>query len=267
MQALARRTGIPCIWKDAALAGPGVMPRCFTVHEAPFCLEHKRRRRLFRRCVRDDVLRLGEQCHASRKPFLKVCHAGVVELVVPIFDGDCYVGAFCFGPFQGEAPPRRRFAAQLASKLPLLDDELRADAETLLLTLGGYAVSQARRSVLRERAAHVRDERIQRVVAHIHDHLGARLTADVMGSLCGLSSSRFLHVFKSEMDVSFARYVRQVRLERAKDLLTHTGLKIAEIAAELGYWNQNHFAWAFRKHTGQTATQYRAATALDMVEP
>jgi AraC-like DNA-binding protein len=264
MNAVKAVTGVPCIWKDAFLARGELVPRSCTNHESRFCRAHKRRRRLFRKCVRDDVLRLGQRCRQARAPFLKTCHAGVVELVVPVFDGSRHLGAFCLGPFQADGTvARRRFGRALASELPRLDGRTRKTAETLLLALGGYAVLAAQSLAACTRTVGVRDSRVQKALEYVDEHLSDKLTSAVLGTVCCLSPSRFLHLFKEEVGVSFARHVRQVRIEHAKRLLANTSLKVADIAAEVGFWDQNHLASAFRKHAGQTPTQYRAAVAQD----
>ena len=56
------------------------------------------------RCIRDDDTDLIAGAKREKRPFLKTCHAGITELVVPVFLGTSYEGSFCMGPVrEGEA--------------------------------------------------------------------------------------------------------------------------------------------------------------------
>ena len=49
-----------------------------------------------------------------------------------------------------------------------------------------------------------------------------------------------------------------MRIERAKELLTGSNLKLASIAMEIGYNEPNYFSHVFRKLEGMTPKEYRA---------
>jgi AraC-like DNA-binding protein len=51
--------------------------------------------------------------------------------------------------------------------------------------------------------------------------------------------------------------LRELRLERAKELLLHTSLPIAAIALRVGYSDAAHFVIAFKRDTGVTPRGYR----------
>jgi AraC-like DNA-binding protein len=58
--------------------------------------------------------------------------------------------------------------------------------------------------------------------------------------------------------VDFRSLVNTVRAERAGELLRHTNVSVAEIAAEMGYSTPANFARAFRKATGLSPGEFRA---------
>ena len=47
------------------------------------------------------------------------------------------------------------------------------------------------------------------------------------------------------------------RIDRAKELLRKTDLLIAEIAHRVGFRNQSHFSFAFRRAAGMTPREFR----------
>ena len=64
-------------------------------------------------------------------------------------------------------------------------------------------------------------------------------------------------LFKASAGVNFSNYVEDVRIEKAKGLLKNTSLSVGEIAAATGYSSTNSFSRAFRRVTGDSASEYR----------
>ena len=64
-------------------------------------------------------------------------------------------------------------------------------------------------------------------------------------------------IYKQKFGISCMDDVISFRLFRARDLLTYTTHSVAEIAAQCGYNNTEHFCRQFRKNTGLTPGQYR----------
>lgn len=65
--------------------------------------------------------------------------------------------------------------------------------------------------------------------ADVCDHLSEELSIVRIGEVAGMSESRFSHVFKEETGISFMEYVGMVRMEKARELLQNTDLRINEI--------------------------------------
>lgn len=72
-----------------------------------------------------------------------------------------------------------------------------------------------------------------------------------------LSRTYFAEAFQRATGSSPHRYLTQRRVERAKTLLQHTALPLAEIALQCGFCNQAHFSQTFRQATGTTPSRYR----------
>ena len=66
-------------------------------------------------------------------------------------------------------------------------------------------------------------------------------------------------LFKRELGVTFIDYVTSMRLEQAKRLLEAGGIKNYEVAERVGYNDAQYFSNCFKKYTGVTPSEYRAA--------
>ena len=73
----------------------------------------------------------------------------------------------------------------------------------------------------------------------------------------GLSAAHFSTVFSQTVGRSFINYLTAMRIERAKELLTSTSMKLSTIAMEIGYNEPNYFSHVFRKLEGITPKEYR----------
>lgn len=64
-------------------------------------------------------------------------------------------------------------------------------------------------------------------------------------------------LFKASAGVNFSNYVEDVRIEKAKGFLKNTSMSVGEIAVATGYSSTNSFSRAFRRVTGDSASEYR----------
>jgi AraC family transcriptional regulator len=73
----------------------------------------------------------------------------------------------------------------------------------------------------------------------------------------GLSRFHFCRAFKASTGLSPHAWLRQHRLEQAKEMLREPTMSIVTVAATLGYGSQTAFAAAFRKLVGESPSEWR----------
>lgn len=66
------------------------------------------------------------------------------------------------------------------------------------------------------------------------------------------------HLISKELGITFVEYLNNLRVERAKELLSTTNLKIYEISTSVGFQSVEHFSRSFKKISGQSPKQFRA---------
>lgn len=72
-----------------------------------------------------------------------------------------------------------------------------------------------------------------------------------------ISKSQLVKLFQIEFELSPVQYVRNLRLEKACDLLETTFLRVKEVAFVVGIGDQSHFVRDFKKKYDLTPTEYR----------
>lgn len=84
----------------------------------------------------------------------------------------------------------------------------------------------------------------------------------------GVSKCHLVRVFSAAMGMPPGQYLTEVRIEAAKQLLTHREYPLDVVASLCGFSGANYLCRVFRKHTGQSPAQWRNAnlspTSSDM---
>ena len=100
---------------------------------------------------------------------------------------------------------------------------------------------------------------IQSCKDYIELHPDRELKLDHLATQVGYSEYYLSRKFKKEVGISISAYIKQVRVERSKLMLTSTAMPVAQIADLLHFASSSHFSEAFRDLTEQTPQQYRAS--------
>ena len=120
----------------------------------------------------------------------------------------------------------------------------------------GLMYSLERNIQLGRNQAHV--DMISRARLRIREALESDLTIQQVAQDLGVSYSNFRKLFKEHTGMSPAIYQQDLRLQRAKELLTTTDLTIKEIAYRLNFESPDYSSYKFKAQTGRRPTELRA---------
>lgn len=98
---------------------------------------------------------------------------------------------------------------------------------------------------------------IEQTKKYIDNNLDKPLSVSDLANQAFLSIAYFSKQFKKNTGVGCNYYIMCKRMEKAKDLLNKTNLKVSNIANEVGYKDINYFSLAFKKYTGMSPMEYR----------
>lgn len=101
------------------------------------------------------------------------------------------------------------------------------------------------------------DGRIFHLRKRILDDLRHEWTIEEMADFVELSAPHLQKLFKVQSGTSPLAFVREMRLEKARDLLENTFRQIHIIGYEVEMPNDSHFTRDFKKRYGTTPTEYR----------
>lgn len=98
---------------------------------------------------------------------------------------------------------------------------------------------------------------INRARLRIREELESPLTIQQVANDLGMSYSNFRKLFKEYTGLSPAIYQQDLRLQRAKELLSSTDLSIKEIAYRLNFESPDYFSSKFKIKTGRKPSDLR----------
>lgn len=98
---------------------------------------------------------------------------------------------------------------------------------------------------------------IERAITRIQDEFDRSLDMKVLAQELGVSYSWFRHTFTGHTGLSPHQYLLELRLVRARSLLSETELSIKEIALQTGFEDELYFSRLFRQKLNLTPSQWR----------
>ncbi|KQZ40093.1 hypothetical protein ASD58_05230 [Duganella sp. Root1480D1] len=99
--------------------------------------------------------------------------------------------------------------------------------------------------------------RLAALLAHAEAHLALPWTTESMAQYARMSVSRLHALFQDELASSPRAWLLSRRLNRACELLRHSGQPIADIALATGFGDQSALTRAMRMHLDTTPAAYR----------
>lgn len=103
----------------------------------------------------------------------------------------------------------------------------------------------------------VSQERIQTMLAFIHQHYAEKLTLEQIAAAAIISRRECLRCFQSCIQKTPFEYLLDYRIRMAEQLLRTTSLPITEVALQTGFNTSAYFTKTFRATRGLTPGQFR----------
>ncbi len=101
------------------------------------------------------------------------------------------------------------------------------------------------------------DTRIAKVVSEIQQDIKQNWSVERLANMAFLSPTQFKAVFKANLGITSQQFVLQLRMQKAKALLTHTDLPVHIIGEKVGFDNPSAFSRRFTQFFGQSPKSYR----------
>lgn len=98
---------------------------------------------------------------------------------------------------------------------------------------------------------------IAMVEQFIKEHYHEPLSLDLLAEKAFRTPHYLSSIFIQEKGIGINKYIKNVRMEKARELLKGTNMKISDICEQVGYGSVSYFCRSFRNEYGVTPEQYR----------
>ena len=222
------------------------------------------------RCLCSDRVLL-EECRKSGCPAMHFCHAGLLDITIPLVQSHRVLGYLLLGRIR-----RTHDFAEIWDKLNWLPHQ----HETLqrgfdeLLYYDEHQVNGLIRiliaivtQILNDSAVHLQSNRIaEQLAAYVDEHLSEPLSVDILCRQMGVSKNTLYDSVANAFGCTVGDFVRQRRLERAKIYLRETDMSVSEVAEACGFANTPYFFKIMKKYEYTTPRRYRQAHTYKTAE-
>lgn len=98
---------------------------------------------------------------------------------------------------------------------------------------------------------------LRKAIDYIHRYYDKELSVSDISEYLGISRSYFSQLFSKSMMIPFSKYLMNLRIKKAKELLLNSTLRVYQISNKVGYGNVKYFLKVFRNATGVSPQVFR----------
>lgn len=213
------------------------------------------------------------ECARELKTQQICCYAGLTVAAMPVVVGGRHVATLLSGRVFRREPTKRDFATVVEKigvgvngnwekkardayfKTPVVTS---GEFDAILKLLRIFARHLANSaSCHRIAACHNEPSAVACAKQFVQVHVGESVSLSQIVEHVHLSRFYFCKLFKKTTGMTFTEYVSLVRVEKAKELLLETSLRISEIAYDAGFGSIPRFNNVFKQNVGMPPGQYR----------
>ena len=98
---------------------------------------------------------------------------------------------------------------------------------------------------------------IRKCIDYIYENPSANLSVKALAETMNLNATYLSRLFRKEVGISLKQFVKEARVDIAKNLLRYSNLSYLVISVSLGFSSQSSFIAVFKEITGVTPKVYR----------
>lgn len=100
-------------------------------------------------------------------------------------------------------------------------------------------------------------ERIKQMLQYVQEHYMDEIDTAKIAQSASISESECLRCFRSEIGIAPIQYLRQMRIQKAAQLLLSGEYRISDVAFKCGFQDVSYFSKTFREIKGVSPTEYK----------
>lgn len=222
-------------------------------------------------CSESDFYDLVNTINNYGKPFFHTCHAGLTEIVIPVYYQETIIAVIFIGQCRLKEETKQdavmanveKFGGDIGvfevyfNELPVIDrTELMASAMLVDLSMK-YIIENSKKEEIDAYLKYCNYDFIGRAINYINNYYMGAITAKYVVNYIHMNQSYLSRVFKKHTGKSITEYINCLRVEKSKVLLANSSIPVGNISLKVGFTNQNYFTRIFKKYVGMSPRDYR----------
>ncbi len=206
---------------------------------------------------------LLEVCKATGSVQMQLCHAGLLNVAIPIVYDGSIIGYIIFGRMKPETDfaPLKAYLAELGlnteeaeeafGEIPFFDEAKIQSVSNIATLIVKY--------ILLENLLQPNRGGIERAEAYIRQHLAEPLSIQDIARGTGISKSVLYKDFHRHFGLTLGAFVNTCRVEASLPLLRDTALSMEDISHKVGFSSASRYSKVFKAQMRLSPLQYRKA--------
>lgn len=237
-------------------------PISYSEHEAHrYCMAVQRCPKGKKGCNLSDQ-KILEKCRLNKKPEIHICHAGLVDIAVPILYDDIVIGYIIFGQMKTDTDfsDLKDYVSSLGlsqTEMEKYYSELSVFDSDKIQSISNIASMLVKHILLENMLKPALNDSIRLAVDYIDRNLESELSIKTISSSINVSKSVLYKNFHEKFNCTVSDYIKRRRIEKSIKLLERGNLTIEEISQKVGFSSASYYSKTFKKYMGIPPLKYR----------
>ena len=212
-------------------------------------------------CYCSDKILL-KKCRESKKPQTHICHAGLIDVAVPVLYNDTILGYIILGQMKREID----FSAveKNISELGLDLSQMKEYYSSLsffnydkIQSISNIASMLAKYILLENMLKPKINSNLEKAIDFINKNLDKNLSIQNISQSTHISQSVLYKYFRNYFSCTVGEYINTKRIEKSIELMKNTDLSIEEISQAVGFASATYYGRMFKNKKGITPLKFR----------
>ena len=213
--------------------------------------------------------KLLEECKTTKKPTMRICHAGLIEIAVPIVYNEEVIAYAVLGHVKASdtavdctealkgLPVDDVMAAEIFMGLPTCSEEKFVGIINMVKMFGKCMI-------LENFICPKENENIKCIKEYVSENIDKKITVNGIAKGVHVSKSSLYSIVRNHYGCTVNEYINKVKIDKAKELLLRTDKTVEDISEILGFTKPSYFGKAFKRMVGISPMKFRKNQPMDI---
>lgn len=205
---------------------------------------------------------LLKECNKKKQPVSHICHAGLLDIAIPIMDNQSILGYIILGQLKVDdnfQNVKKSFSSNELSvdNLEELYNALPIKNKEFIKSITNLATILAKHLFLEKIVKPKKVSTLDALVNFINNNIQSPLSVEYIAQQNFVSVSLVYKLFYKNFNLSVKNYINKKRCELALSLLMFSDKSLNDVAFEVGFSSLSYFSKVFKKLYGVSPLKYR----------